>query len=243
MSVLGFQVSDDTDSIRITAWRENAIKLSKSITLNQTILLKDVKIRNNERFNRKEATFLGISELQNIDEEIRAIKPKKSNLVGSGSNSLQKTTKIESIDNSGYFEIQGNIIKDIDIDKNELFIYDACPTCSKKIINCNCETKKEPEKRMILKLILDDGTASIRTTFFGDKAEKLLGMNAYEVSQSMDIGKIVKNLAGKYLKIRGKAILNDFYETNTYDFNVSDFEEIDSNQEVNNLLQEIRSFE
>ena len=68
-------------------------------------------------------------------------------------------------------------------------------------------------------------------------------MNAYEVSQSMDIGKIVKNLAGKYLKIRGKAILNDFYETNTYDFNVSDFEEIDSNQEVNNLLQEIRSFE
>jgi hypothetical protein len=126
-----------------------------------------------------------------------------------------------------------------DLDKNELFIYDACPICSKKIINCKCEVKKEPEKRIILKVVLDDGTASIRATFFGDKAEKLLGINADELAQTLDVGMIIKKIAGKHLKVRGKAILNDFYETNTYDLNVFDFEEIDSNQEVNNLLQEI----
>ena len=240
--VLSFQVSDQTDNIRITAWRDNAIKLSKNIHLNQTILLKDVKIRNNERFNRKEATFLGISEIHNIDDEIKTIKPNRSKLVESSSDS-QKTIKIESIDKIGFFEIKANVVKDVDLDKNELFIYDACPTCSKKVGNCNCEVKKEPEKRIILKVILDDGTASIRATFFGDKAEKLLGMNAYEVAQTMDIGTIIKNVAGKYLKVSGKAILNDFYETNIYDLNVVDFEEINSNKEVNNLLQEIQTFD
>ena len=68
-------------------------------------------------------------------------------------------------------------------------------------------------------------------------------MNAYEVAQTMDIGTIIKNVAGKYLKVSGKAILNDFYETNIYDLNVVDFEEINSNKEVNNLLQEIQTFD
>jgi replication factor A1 len=239
--VLGFQVSDETDSIRITAWRDNAIKLSKSLQINQSVLLKDIKIRNNERFNRKEGTFLGISEISNIDDEIVVIRPNNNKFIGSSFTESQKISKIESIDNSGIFEIKGNIVKEVDLDKNELFIYDACPICSKKIINCNCDVKKEPEKRVILKVVLDDGTASIRATFFGDKAEKLLGMNASELSETLDIGMIIKRIAGKKLKVRGKAILNDYYDTNTYDFNVFDFEEIDSNQEVNRLLQEIQS--
>ena len=239
VAVLGFQVSDETDNIRITAWRDNAIELSKILEINQAVLLKNVKIRNNERFNRKEAIFLGISEISKIDDAVMVFKPKKSELTASSLNIPQKISKIESIDNSGIFEIKGNIVKEVDLDKNELFIYDACPICSKKIINCNCEVKKEPEKRIILKVVLDDGTASIRATFFGDKAEKLLGINADELAQTLDVGMIIKKIAGKHLKVRGKAILNDFYDTNTYDLNVFDFEEINSNQEVNNLLQEI----
>ena len=239
VAVLGFQISDETDNIRITAWRDNAIELSKILEINQAVLLKNVKIRNNERFNRKEAIFLGISEISKIDDAVMVFKPKKSELTASSLNIPQKISKIESIDNSGIFEIKGNIVKEVDLDKNELFIYDACPICSKKIINCNCEVKKEPEKRIILKVVLDDGTASIRATFFGDKAEKLLGINADELAQTLDVGMIIKKIAGKHLKVRGKAILNDFYDTNTYDLNVFDFEEINSNQEVNNLLQEI----
>ena len=243
VSVLGFEISDDTDYIKLTAWREKAVELSKKLTINQTVALKNVKIRFNDRFNRNEVTYLAISELVNINEKITTVNLNRSRGIGTNSEFKGKSTKIESIDHSGFFEIRGNIVKEIDLDKNELFIYDACPICSKKITNCDCEDKENPVKRMILKILLDDETGSIRATFFGDKAEKLLGISADEVAQINDVDQVLKKLSGKYLIIRGKAELNNFYETNTYDLNVSDFEEIDSNEEVNNILQEIHSFE
>jgi len=243
VSVLGFEVSDDTDYIKVTAWREKAVELSKKLKINQSVALKNVKIRLNDRFNRNEVTYLAISEIENINENINAINLDRSREIGTNSEIQGKSIKIESIDHSGFFEIRGNIAKEIDLDKNELFIYDACPICSKKINNCIHEDKENPVKRMILKILLDDETGSIRATFFGDKAEKLLGISADELARINDVEQVLKKIAGKYLIIRGRAELNNFYETNTYDLKVSDFEEINTNEEVNNLLEEIHSFE
>lgn len=242
VSVIGFEISDDTDYIKVTAWRDKATDLSENLKVNQTVLLKDVKIRYNDRFNRNEVSFLTISELIDINEKINITNPKVSGVNKVKAEFYDKSTKIESIDSSGFFEIKGRVVKEIDFDKNELFVYDACPICSKKISNCNCEEKKDPEKRIILKVLFDDETASIRATFFGNQAEKLLGNSANEIAQNTDLERVIKKIAGKHLIIRGKAVLNNFYDTNTYDFNVSDFEEINSNQEVNDLLQEIDSF-
>jgi replication factor A1 len=241
--VLNFEVSDSSDYIRITAWREKAEELSTKLTNNMTLFLKNLQLRFNERFERKEATYLSISELEEIEEKI-PIKLRTPSKKNQNSTSFKRDfVDINSIDSVGMVEIKGSIIKELDIDKNELFLYEACPNCSKKLTNCTCPDKKPPVKKIILKLMIDDETGTIRTTFFGEKAEKLIGKNADEIASIPDLTSIIKDLGGKQLILKGKVGLNSFNDINRYELNVYDFKEVNYTSELDNVMQDISSLE
>jgi len=204
-----------------------------------TVLVSNVMLKYNERFDRKEATFNKFSEIEKINEDIAFIK--KNNLGSSKTSSRFTETKIESIDSMGFFEIKGSIVKEIDLSKRDLFIYDACPTCSKKDSNCTCEKKEEPEKRMILKVVLDDESGTIKTSFFGQQAEELIGKKANEIADMDDLNSVLKDLEGRSLIVRGRASLNDFNDMNNYELNVSEFQFTDPTKELNYLMEELNS--
>ena len=239
VSVLDFEVSDNTGSIRVTAWRDIAEDLAEKLTNEMAVLVSNIKLKYNEIFDRKEATFNKFSEIEKISDNIKYTK--KTGPDSSKTTSRFTETKIESIDSMGFFEIKANIIKEIDISKKDLFIYDACPNCFRKESNCTCEKKEDPEKRMILKVILDDESGTIKTSFFGQQAEELIGKKASEIADMEDLNSVLKDLEGKSLIVRGKASLNNFNDMNNYELKVSEFQFTDPAKELNYLMEELNS--
>jgi hypothetical protein len=97
---------------------------------------------------------------------------------------------------------------------------------------------------MILGLMIDDETGVIRASFIGESAEKLISAKASNIVKIKDtpdykklIEKISENLIGKDLILKGRAKYSEF--SNSYELNVSDFQFLDINEELEREINEI----
>ena len=166
VSLLGFIISDNTDGIRVTLWREKAEEYSKLLTIGQGLSLKNVLIKYSNFSSRNEISLINDSELELIDLEIKNLKSIELSGKDRSTNFSGNYIKIDTINAPGIIEIKGFIAKDI----NKITVYEACKNCNKKVENCTCDKTEDTEYRMILNLIIDDGTGTIRTTFMRDKS-------------------------------------------------------------------------
>jgi ssDNA-binding replication factor A large subunit len=244
VSLLSFIVSDNTDGIRVTLWKELADKYSDSLEINQGVYLKNVLPKYSNFSNRTEITFIPPSELKFIDIDFPELKEIEVKPSSRSSNEFARDfSKIKDITSPGLYEIKGVIVKLFE----NITVYDACSKCFKKIDNCTCEEPGEIEKRMILNMVFDDGTSTIKTTFIGEQAESLIKMETENIAKLIDnpeyenfIDKLSQNLLGKDLIIKGKAKFNDYsnsYELIAYNFKEVNEKEIDIELEKN--LREI----
>ncbi len=240
VQLLGFTISDDTDYIRVTLWREKAEEFSKVLKKGAGIYLKDVLIKYSSFSNRNEVSFFSDSSLELIEFKIKNIKlgnnegnkPKKE-LTGN-------YTNISLINTAGIYEVKGFIAKEI---KN-ITIYESCSTCFKKISNCNCEAKSETILRMIVNLIINDESGTIRTTFIGDMAEKIIGVDTvsiFKMKETPDFDLLVEKksseLLGKDLIIRGRAKYSEF--TSSYELIADNFQEMNIMDELKKTVEEL----
>ena len=97
---------------------------------------------------------------------------------------------------------------------------------------------------MIINLIIDDESGTIRATFMGEKAEKLLGEQTDIISKIKEtpdferfLEKISVDLLGKDIIVRGKAKFSNF--SNTFELVAYDFKDIDINEELEKNMREI----
>ncbi|MFX1597435.1 MAG: hypothetical protein ACFFBK_15365, partial [Promethearchaeota archaeon] len=111
---------------------------------------------------------------------------------------------------------------------------------------CTCGKGEDTEFRMIINLIIDDGTGTIRTTFMGDLAEKLIGMNTANIVQIKETPEFEKFLEkksseflGKDIIIRGKAKFSDY--TNLYEIMGYDFKDINIDEELERVIKKIET--
>ncbi|MEM5794311.1 MAG: DUF2240 family protein [Candidatus Aenigmatarchaeota archaeon] len=152
-------------------------------------------------------------------------------------NSFKKTERILLKDiKPGNFEVKGTIVH---VFKNKLFFY-VCPVCSETIEENKCEEHGEVEAvpELVISCILDDGTSTVRTVFFRDNAEKLLGLSAKELQNSEESFRTVEEkLLGKELIIRGRIKKNKIFDR--LELIVNDFEELNVEQEIKNLIEKI----
>lgn len=238
VSLLSFVVSDNTDGIRVTLWRELANKYSDSLEINQGILLKNVLPKYSNFSNRTEITFISSSEMKFIDLDLPELKEIEKTRLSKGAFEFSSNySKIKEINSSGFYEIKGVIVKLYE----NITVYDACSKCLRKIDNCTCQSPGEIEKRMILNLVLDDGTGTIRTTFIGEQAENIIKMetdNIAKLSETPEyenfFNNLSQNLLGKDLLLRGKAKFSDY--SNSYELIANNFKEINE-KEVNLELE------
>jgi replication factor A1 len=240
ISLLNFEVNDETDGIRITLWREKAIKYSKMLKVGTGVLLKNVLIRYNDFSGRKEASSINDSTIEIIDLKIPKFKKIERSTIQDSKGFSRNYTLISDINSSGFVEIKGFIAKEI----NRIFFYEACSKCLRKVDNCSCEKKGETNHRMILGLMIDDETGVIRASFIGESAEKLISAKASNIVKIKDtpdykklIEKISENLIGKDLILKGRAKYSEF--SNSYELNVSDFQFLDINEELEREINEI----
>ena len=240
-SLLGFVVSDDTDGIRVTLWREKAEIYSKKLSVGKGLLLKNVLVKFSNFSGRNEISLLNDSTLELIDLEYNNLKQIELSKKESGTHYSGNYSKIETINSPGIFEMKGFIAKEI----NNITIYEACVNCFKKVENCKCGMREKTEYRMIINLIIDDGSGTIRTTFIGEKAEKLIGVNTETILQIKDTPDFEKFLEkksseflGKDIVIKGRAKFSDY--SNSYEISVFDFKDINVDEELEKVIKEIR---
>ncbi|MCK4370891.1 MAG: hypothetical protein KAW03_07470, partial [Candidatus Lokiarchaeota archaeon] len=107
-----------------------------------------------------------------------------------------------------------------------------------------CGKGDNTEFRMILNLIIDDGTGTIRTTFIGDQAEKLIGVETAKVVQLKETPEFEKFLEkksseflGKDIVIKGRAKFSDFSEQ--FEIIVYDFKDINIHDELERVMNKI----
>ncbi len=240
LSLLGFVVSDNSDGIRITLWSEKAEEFAETLKVGTGIALKNVMVKYSNFSGRNEISLLNDSEIDFIDLDIANIKeiaPRIEERTFSGN-----YTKISEIKSPGNYEIKGFIAKEL----NNITIYEACSKCNKKIDNCTCEEKGNPENRMIFNIIIDDGSGTIRATVMGDRAEELVGEKTnviLKIKETPDfegfLQKRSKDLLGKDIVIKGRVKFSDY--SNSYEISAYKFQDVNTNEELEKLIKEIET--
>jgi len=240
ISLLGFNVSDNTDSIRATAWRERADELSKSLKNGDGVLLKSVELKFSNYSQKNEVTISNDSSIEKIDLKIENIKVLERSSNFKQNNFSGNFTDINTIQSSGFFEIKGVISNDL---KNIRF-YEACSECRKKIDNCTCNNAGDKKLTMITSHFLEDESGKIRATFIGEAAEKLVGEKAeliVKVKDTPDYEKLLKKLSlsiiGRDIMIKGRVKFNDY--SDAYEIVASKFQDINVNDDLENRIKEI----
>ncbi len=240
--LLGFVVSDESDGIRVTIWREKAEEFSKKLANGKGVLLKNVLVKYSNFSGRNEISLINDSKLEFIDLEIKNLKNIESLKGDLSSKFTGNYTKINTIKTPGTIEIKGFIAKEL----NNITIYEACLNCLKKIENCSCANRNKTEYRMIFNLIIDDGSGTIRTTFIGDTAEKFIGEETERLLQIKEtpdfekfLGKKSSEFLGKDMIVKGRAKFSDF--SNSYEILTYDFKDININDELEKVMKEIET--
>ncbi|MHA1320116.1 MAG: DUF2240 family protein [Promethearchaeota archaeon] len=242
VSLLSFTVSDDTDSIRVTAWKDKADELAKTLKNGDGISLKNVALRFSNYSEKTEGTISFDSTLEKIDLKISNLKIAETTPKKNTSSFSNNFTEINSIQSSGFFEIKGVISNEL---KNLRF-YEACSECRKKIDNCTCDNAGDKKLTMITSHILEDESGRIRATFIGEAAEKLVGEKAeliVKVKDTPDYEKLLKKLSssiiGRDIMIKGRVKFNDY--SDAYEIVASNFQDINVNDDLENRIKEIMS--
>lgn len=240
ISLVSFIISDDTDAIRVTAWRDSADNLVQKLSIGDAYELKNVLIKYNSYSRRKEITYTENSSIKKVDIEFSELKSLKPFNGGNTESFSREFTKIEKIHSPGFYEIKGFIAKPI----TNITIYEACSKCFKKVDNCICDEQTDTEFRMILNLIIDDESGTIRATFIGDNAEKLINMKTdlvMKIRETPDyekfLEKISEELVGKDIYIKGKAKFSDY--SGSYEIMARDIRDIDLSRDLEDKLKEI----
>ncbi len=240
VNLLNFIVSDDTDFIRVAAWRETAESLSKELSNDKGVMIKNALLKYSNFSGRKEASIIEESHLEIINLSFSNLKKFEGISEINNISHSNNITKISDINTAGFFEIKGLIAKEV----NRINIYNACSKCFRKIENCNCEEKGEIKPRMILNLLIDDESGIMRSSFIGDIAEKLLGKETELIMKVMDtpdydkvLEKLSSQLVGRDIYIKGKVKFNDY--SNAYELNAFDFQEVDVDYDLEQIINEI----
>jgi replication factor A1 len=223
--VASMELQDTTGSIRVVAWGDNVEKLveikekeikfvkvffggvrQKDIDSIEIHLTPQSHIRKSTRIP---AVLRGI-ELKKVEP------PSTSSQSGPDYNKIQLSDLSENEDDV-LIEILGKVVRIF----QQVPYYYSCPTCRKKVTETDsgwyCQEHKEiePDIRFRLSGILDDGTGTIRTTFFGLSGEILTGMSGNDIEKLVEnnlnddeIFEAVQNEAeGKTVLIQGRVKL------------------------------------
>lgn len=228
-------VGDETGAIRINLWGD---KVDPDLQVNATYRFTDVSVKLNSFSNQNEGTLSRSGQIEPLDKKIES-----NHTIEIKSRSLPtKEANIEEINQAENYSVKGTLIKDI----NRITTYRACSNCNRKIENCQCETPGEPANRMILNILLDDETGILRATLMGKRAENFLNTPTDKIVELKEAGELeqylkMKNLelVGGEFHIKGKTRYSDF--SNSYEMNISYFEELDPKEEIRQLFSELEN--
>jgi len=226
-------LADETGAIRVAIWGD---KVNPDLKVDDSIQINRVNVKMNSYSNEMEASLSPRSSIELLSKIFKTDKTLKP-IRKTQQESPSERKKIEEINQDDFYEFKGSIIQDI----KRITLYTACSKCNRKIDNCNCDNPGEQVNRMILNLILDDESSTIRGTLMGEKAELLFNESTDNIKILEEKGELdsflkEKNLEliGKEFIFRGKAKFSDY--SDNYEINIRSFKEVNSELEAQNIV-------
>lgn len=226
-------LADETGAIRVAIWGD---KVKPDLKVDDSIQINRVNAKRNSYSNEMEASLTSKGSIENsnkIFETDKTLKPIRMNQQDGSTD----RKKIEEINQNEFYEFKGSIIQDI----KRITLYTACSKCNRKIDNCQCDPPGEHVNRMILNLILDDESSTIRGTLMGEKAELLLKESTDNIKKLEENGELEDFLKGKNFELigkefifRGKAKFSEYNDN--YEINIRSFKEINPELESQNII-------
>jgi replication factor A1 len=202
-------IGDETGTIRVVCWGSKTDELSK-INEGDIIKIKSGYIKENN----------GVKEIHLNDRSILSINPSGETITNVAKMVRPEATrkKITELNESSInVELFGTIVQSF-----EPRFFEVCPQCNKRVKSIDgtflCEEHKNvvPSYSYVLNLVLDDGTETIRTVFFRDQVNKLLGKTKDQVLEYRNKTpefEVVKNdLLGKQIKVTGRTTKNAMFD-------------------------------
>jgi ssDNA-binding replication factor A large subunit len=218
--VASMEIEDTTGSCRIVAWDYNVEKLNAirekdlkyaKIFFGQMRQTDDesVEIHLSPQSHVRPSSRIPVS-LRNI--EIKAVEE----VTRQPPLDYQKThlSNLAGDEDGTPVEILGKVIR--------LFqqspYYMACPECRKKVVETGegweCETHQAVKPNITMKLsgLIDDGTGTVKATFFGRSGEKMTGLRGRDIQQMLEhdltddeiFTAVQKEAEGKTILIQGR---------------------------------------
>eukprot|EP01134_Creolimax_fragrantissima_P000499 CFRG0499T1 len=140
----------------------------------------------------------------------------------------------------------------IDVMRKENFIYNACPSCNKKVLDTGngyrCEAcqkdYQEASKRLMLSVCVYDAEGSQWVTAFHDTAEQMLGMSAEDLSRlsqndSDAFDAKLNECQFKHMTFKLRAKLETYQDEAKIRCNIGGVKPVDFRAESKRLLTEI----
>jgi len=205
-----FVIGDETDSIRIVCWGNQADNLSK---LSQNAVVKIVSgyVRDNQ--GRKEI---------HLNDRSKLIINPPGETVGDVKQQTQRATadrkKISELtEGTENTELLGTIVRVF-----EPKFFEVCPQCGKRArqreesFMCETHGVVTPDFSYVLNFFLDDGSDNIRVVCFRNQAERLLAMNKEQVlkykNNPSEFEVVKNNLLGNMVRVVGKTTKNAMFD-------------------------------
>lgn len=156
------------------------------------------------------------------------------------SQQIIKQDYIANMQEGGIYEIRAAVVQIFESDQ----FYEICPSCGVRVkrdkdgFKCNTHGVVNPQFMMILSGILDDGTGNIRTVFFRNAAEKLIGM---DTGKALEFGKDLSTaeIMGKEFVVVGRVRKNPTFKR--IEFVASDVLPVDPVAESRKIMVKIKN--
>jgi len=213
--VASFVLADDTSNIRAVLWDENHIDLvvKGQIIEGGVVEISNATIRNGELH------LSSFSELKNSNQLIESVVVEKPVV----SKKIVEFNTNDSVSTRAFI-----------LNVFEPRFFEVCPNCKKKVNElgeCQEHGKVVPEKRVLLNMVIDDGSDSIRAVLFSDQVEMLIKKEELENPEIFGTKK--QEFLGKEMIISGQIRKNRMFNNN--EFIVEDIRDLDIDKLISEL--------
>jgi len=196
-SVGNFVIEDETSTVRITLWNDMVKELEK-INIGDIVKIKSGYVKKNNMMERIELHLNNRSAI--------TVNPEGVSLPETG----PQRVHIKDVQQEGTkIELLGTIV-----DVYSPRFFEVCPTCNKRVkdegegFKCAAHGDITPDYSVVINVLLDDGSGTIRVACFRDQAKQLIE-NINELREKEDeIEKIKVDLLGQMVIIQGRSKRN-----------------------------------
>lgn len=226
-------LGDDTGTIRLTLWDEQT-EIAEKVSEGDAIKIGGAYTVEDDRGNA-ELRLGDEAQVKMADEdEVPEVETR-------GSGDTSKADIREIVSENASYEITGMVME---VYTSNPF-YKVDPESGDTVredddgnyVTDDGDEVDEPESRLAISCVVDDGTDNIRVVLFRDQARKLLGID--EETEKEGDGDTVedsaKEVIGKQIKVEGRARYNDYF--GTIELLGNEFEEVSTNDRIEELLE------